>query len=93
MDFLKKLLEDTDEQAVKTYPSKKEWNARFKQIDKMADDVSKIVGKMFAMKKGLWSEIELELNEFGSMKHNVKTNEIEVMGEKEKSIKSPFFEK
>lgn len=91
----KKFLEGMDDDNMivkKTIPVKKEWKVKHKELHDLGEEMIQKEGKLKALKNAFWAEVELSLNEFGDMRYNHETDEIEIMEEVKgkKPIKSPI---
>lgn len=75
----------------KTFPMKKEWKTKMIEMDKARKIAEEAEGRADALRSSFWSMLELELNEFGSMRINRESEEIEAYEKKStKSVKSPI---
>lgn len=75
----------------KSLPVKKEWLTRLKEMVALEKEVDEKENKLDALRNHFWSEVKLELSDYSEMRFNPKSNEIEIMTNKEDgAIPSPF---
>lgn len=95
--FLEEMGDDNKNRTVKkSVPAKKEWKAKHKEMHALFDEYKEKKARAEATKKNFWSEIELTLNEFGDMRYNTETDEIDILEDadttvKRRGVKSPFI--
>ncbi|MCK5017887.1 MAG: hypothetical protein KAS32_12560 [Candidatus Peribacteraceae bacterium] len=79
-----------DRVVVSTIPMRPEWKVlddEFEAVsakgEALAKEMDTIQNKMKSLKSAFWTTIEKDLDDYGTpMRHNSKTNEIEVLGDK-----------
>lgn len=91
---IKKILEEVEQLAksvgkedtrkiTKTHPMRKEWSKAHAECLKMAEKMKKDFLFLKHKREAMWLLIQSDLEEYGSMKMNTETNEIELYDDSE----------
>lgn len=86
---------EQNRKVIKTVPVRDEWKTKHGEMYNLGKQLKQDEGRLHALRKAFWAEVELALNDYSDMRYNPKTNEIEILDDGEEHdmgglVKSPF---